>query len=154
MKYKDVIDVPVICWHCDDHPCIEACPTTPKAIQADPKHNGIILNENICLGAKCMKCQEACPAHYVRANPDTGKPLFCDMCGGDPECVKACLAQSCNPQGPCLMANKLGFGVNMAYRAVTPEQAGADLLDLTFYPNVTGKRVTPAKTAKSRKARR
>jgi hypothetical protein len=52
------------------------------------------------------------------------------------------------------MANKLGFGVNMAYRAVTPEQAGADLLDLTFYPNVTGKRVTPAKTAKSRKARR
>jgi Fe-S-cluster-containing hydrogenase component 2 len=154
MKYKDVIDVPVICWHCDDHPCIEVCPTTPKAIQADPKHNGIILNEKLCLGAKCMLCQEACPAHYVRANPDTGKPLFCDMCEGDPECVKACYDQSGNPQGPCLMANKLGFGVNMAFRAVTPEQAGADLLDLTFYPNVSGKRVKPAKAVKTKKARR
>jgi hypothetical protein len=52
------------------------------------------------------------------------------------------------------MANKLGFGVNMAFRAVTPEEAGADLLDLTFYPNVSGKRVTPVKIAKSKKARR
>lgn len=154
MKYKDVIDVPVICWHCTDHPCIEACPTTPKAIQVDPVSNGIILNEQICLGAKCLKCKEACPAQYVRVHPDTGKPLMCDMCGGDPECVKACLAQSGNPQGPCLMANKLGFGVNMAYRNVTPEQAGADLLDLTFYPNTTGKRVTPVKTGKTKKARR
>jgi hypothetical protein len=154
MKYKDSIDVPVICWHCDDAPCIEACPTTPKAIQADPKHNGIILNEKICLGAKCLKCQEACPAQYVWVNPDTGKPLICDMCGGDPECVKACFAQSGNPQGPCLMTNKLGFGVNMAFREVTPEQAGADLMGLTFYPNIDGKRVTPVKTAKTKKARR
>lgn len=154
MKYKDVIDVPVICWHCSDHPCIEACPTTPKAIQVDPTSNGIILNEKICLGAKCLKCKEACPAQYVRVNPDTGQPLMCDMCKGDPECVKACFAQSGNPQGPCLMANKLGFGVNMAYRQVTPEQAGADLLDLTFYPNTAGKRVTLVKAVKTKKARR
>lgn len=154
MKYKDVIDVPVICWHCDDHPCIEACPTTPKAIKVDPKTNGIILDEKICLGAKCHKCVEACPAKFVRANPDTGKPLMCDMCGGDPECVKACLAQSGDPQGPCLLANQYGFGVNMAYRAVTPEQAGADLLELTYYPNVDGKRVAPAKAGKAKKARR
>jgi Fe-S-cluster-containing hydrogenase component 2 len=154
LKYKDSIDVPVICWQCDDRPCIEACPTTPKAILTDPQSNGIILNEKTCLGAKCLKCQEACPAQYVWANPDTGQPLMCDMCGGDPECVKACVAQSGIPQGPCLVANKLGFGVNMAYRAVTPEQAGADLLDLTFYPNVGGRRITPVKTAKTKKARR
>jgi len=140
MKYKGVIDVPVICWHCDDAPCIESCPTTPKAIQKDPDTNGIILDEKICLGAKCMKCQEACPARFIRANPDTGQPLFCDLCGGDPECVKACAAQSGNPQGPCLMANKMGFGVNQAYRNVTPEEAGEDLLALLFYPNKTGER--------------
>lgn len=153
-KYKDVIDVPVLCWHCTDHPCIEACPTTPKAIHADPTHNGIILNEKICLGIKCMKCQEACPAKYVRVNPDNGQPLLCDMCKGDPECVKACHAQAGNPQGPCLMANMRGFGVNMAYRSVTPEQAGADLLDLTFYPNTDGKRIAPVKSVKPKKARR
>jgi Fe-S-cluster-containing hydrogenase component 2 len=154
LKYKDSIDVPVLCWHCNDAPCIEACPTTPKAIQADPKHNGIILDEKICLGRKCLKCQEACPAQYVNVNPDTGQPLICDMCAGEPACVKACSEQSGNPQGPCLVANKLGFGVNMAYRSVTPEQAGADLMGLTFYPNIDGKRVTPVKTAKTKKARR
>lgn len=151
MKYKDVIDVPVICWHCNDRPCIEACPTTPKAIQADPTSNGIILNEKICLGAKCLKCKEACPAQYVRVNPDTGQPLMCDMCKGDPECVKACFAQSGTPQGPCLLADKTGFGVNLAFRAVTPEQAGEDLVNLIFYPNTTGKRVTPIKTKKTRR---
>ncbi|MBM4272416.1 MAG: twin-arginine translocation signal domain-containing protein [Deltaproteobacteria bacterium] len=154
MKYKDVIDVPVICWHCSDRPCIEACPTTPKAIVADPNHNGIILNEKICLGAKCLKCKEVCPADYVWVNPDNGQPLLCDMCAGEPACVKACADQSGNPQGPCLMANKLGFGVNMAFRDVKPEQAGADLLDLMFYPNTVGKRVTPVKTVKTKKARR
>jgi len=140
MKYKSVVDVPVICWHCDDAPCIESCPTDPKAIQQDPKTHGIILDEKICLGAKCLKCQEACPAQFIRVNPDTGQPLMCDLCGGDPECVKACYAQSGNPQGPCLMANKLGFGVNQAYRNVTPEEAGEDLLALLFYPNETGER--------------
>jgi protein NrfC len=142
-KHRSVVDVPVICWHCDDKPyapCIAACPTTPLAIQKDPKTNGIILNEKICLGAKCLKCVEACPAQFIRVNPDTGQPLMCDLCGGDPECVKACLAQSGNPQGPCLMANKLGFGVNQAYRNVTPEEAGEDLLELLFYPNKTGER--------------
>lgn len=140
MKYKGVVDVPVICWQCDDAPCIEACPTTPVAIKKDPKTNGIILDEKICLGAKCMKCQEACPAQCIPTNPDTGQPLMCDLCGGDPECVKACLTQSGNPQGPCLMANKMGFGVNIAYRDVAPEEAGEDLLKNFFYPNKTGKR--------------
>jgi len=140
LKYKGVVDVPVICWHCDDAPCIEACPTTPKAIQKDPKTNGIKLNKDLCLGAKCNKCIEACPAKFIRRDPDDGQVLMCDLCDGDPECVKACLAQSGNPVGPCLMTGNVGFGVNRAYRNVTPEEAGDDLLRRLFYPNETGER--------------
>jgi Fe-S-cluster-containing hydrogenase component 2 len=150
LKYKDIVDVPVICWQCDDAPCIAACPTTPKSITRDAKTNGIILDPKICLGAKCMKCAEACPAQYIRGNPDTGQPLICDLCNGDPQCVKACFDQAGNPQGPCLYARPIGFGVNMAYREVTPEQAGKDLATLLFYPNVDGKRVAPTKTKKGR----
>jgi len=40
----------------------------------------------------------------------------------------------------------------MAFREVTPEQAGEDLANLLFYPNVEGKRVVPAKS-KTRKGR-
>lgn len=140
LRYKGVVDVPVICWHCDDAPCIKACPTTPKAIEKDPKTNGIKLIANLCIGAKCNKCIEACPSQFIRRSPDNGMPLMCDMCGGDPECVKACIAQSGNPLGPCLMTGKVGFGVNMAYRNVTPEDAGADLLQNMFYPNEDGER--------------
>jgi len=75
LKYRGVVDVPIICWHCDDAPCIEACPTTPKAIQKDKVSNGIILDEKICLGAKCLKCKDACPAQFIRVNPDKGMPL-------------------------------------------------------------------------------
>ncbi len=151
-KYKDIVDVPVMCWHCDDAPCIKACPTTPNSLTKDPKTNGIVLNTKTCLGAKCMKCAEACPPKYIRGNADTGQPLICDLCNGDPQCVKACMEQAGNPQGPCLQGRPLGIGVNMAFRDVTPDQAGKDLANLLFYPNVEGKRVVPAKT-KTKKGR-
>jgi len=139
-KYKGIIDIPVICWHCEDAPCIAACPVEPTAIYKDEKTNGILLNKDTCLGAKCSKCVEACPAQFLRLHPDTGHPLTCDLCGGDPECVKACLAQSGNPQGPCIMGDKLGFGVNLAYRDVTPVEAAKDMTVNFFYPNETGER--------------
>ena len=139
-KYKGVVDVPVICWHCDDAPCIKACPTNPKAIQKDEKTNGIKLDAKLCLGAKCNKCIEGCPSKFIRRDEENGLPLMCDLCDGDPECVKACEAQSGNPVGPCLMAGKLGFGVNQSYRNVTPQQAGEDLIIDMFYPNEDGER--------------
>ncbi len=73
-KYKDIVDVPVICWQCDDAPCIAACPTTPKSITRDAKTNGIILNEKTCLGAKCMKCAEACPPNTFAETPTRVSP--------------------------------------------------------------------------------
>lgn len=49
---------PVLCNHCTDAPCVEACPVTPKAMH---KHNnGITMhNQKRCIG--CRACQEACP---------------------------------------------------------------------------------------------
>ena len=54
IKYKGIVDVPVICHHCDDAPCIESCPTDPKAIQKDSKTGGIKLDPELCLGAKLV----------------------------------------------------------------------------------------------------
>lgn len=140
-KFNSVVDVPVICWHCDDAPCIKACPTTPKAIAKDPETGAIkYIDDKTCLGAKCNKCIEACPSKFLRRHPDNGWPLFCDLCDGDPECVKACAEQAGNPQGQCLMGGKLGFGTNMAFRAVTPEEAAQALHKNFFYPNENGER--------------
>ncbi|MBN1105879.1 MAG: 4Fe-4S dicluster domain-containing protein [Deltaproteobacteria bacterium] len=140
-RYYSVIDIPVICWHCDDAPCVKACPTTPVAIVKDKETNAIkFIDDKTCLGAKCNKCIEACPAGFLRRHPDTGWPMFCDLCDGDPECVKACQEQAGNPQGPCLSAGLAGFGVNLAYRAVNPDAAAKALHLNLFYPNEKGER--------------
>jgi Fe-S-cluster-containing dehydrogenase component len=139
-RIHGVVDVPVICWHCDDSPCVKACPTTPKAIAKDKDTNVIkYIDTKTCLGAKCNKCIEACPSQFLRRNPDTGWPLFCDLCDGDPQCVKACKSQA-EDTAPAMRANKAGFGVNMAYRDVTPKEAAKALHTSLFYPNKDGER--------------
>ena len=50
--------LPVLCNHCSDAPCVEACPVTPKAMYKTK--DGITMhNDERCIG--CRACQEACP---------------------------------------------------------------------------------------------
>ena len=50
--------LPVLCNHCTDAPCIEACPVEPKAMFKTK--DGITMhNDERCIG--CRACQEACP---------------------------------------------------------------------------------------------
>ena len=50
--------MPVLCNHCSNAPCVEACPVDPKAMYKTP--DGITMhNDARCIG--CRACQEACP---------------------------------------------------------------------------------------------
>jgi len=139
-KFKSVLDIPMICWHCEDAPCVKACPTTPQAIVKEKDTNVIrFIDDKTCLGAKCNKCIEACPSGYLRRHPDTGWPIFCDMCGGDPQCVKACKSQA-EDTAAVLRTAKAGFGVNIAYRNVNADEAAKGLLQTLYYPNLDGGR--------------
>jgi Fe-S-cluster-containing dehydrogenase component len=139
-KFQSVLDVPMICWHCEDAPCVKACPTTPKAIVKDKETNIIkYIDDKTCLGAKCNKCMEACPSQYLRRHPDTGWPMFCDLCDGDPQCVKACKSQA-EDTAQVLRNYKQGFGVNLAFRDVNQKDAAKALYQTLFYPNLDGKR--------------
>lgn len=54
-QYKTM---PVLCNHCSNAACVEACPVTPKAMYKTK--DGITMhNEERCIG--CRACQEACP---------------------------------------------------------------------------------------------
>lgn len=49
---------PVLCNHCANAPCVEACPVEPKAMYKTK--DGITMhNDERCIG--CRACQEACP---------------------------------------------------------------------------------------------
>ena len=51
--------MPVLCNHCSDAPCVEACPVKPnKAMYKTPE--GITMHDpSLCIG--CRECQDACP---------------------------------------------------------------------------------------------
>jgi len=78
--------VPYTCTQCSDAWCQQACPV--DAITVDVATGAKIVNDSTCVG--CKVCTIACPFGTVNYNADSGKVIKCDLCGGDPECAKAC----------------------------------------------------------------
>jgi Fe-S-cluster-containing hydrogenase component 2 len=78
--------VPYTCTQCDEAWCMHACPV--DAIKMDKATGAKVVNEATCVG--CKVCTIACPFGTVNYNSATGKVIKCDLCGGDPECAKAC----------------------------------------------------------------
>jgi len=74
----------VTCRHCLSPPCLKACPT--QAIQRNPRTGAVIINEELCIG--CRDCLVACPFGAIIL--EAGKAIKCDLCQGDPACVKVC----------------------------------------------------------------
>jgi len=83
--------VPVICHHCKDPWCLNACPA--DAIERDQKTNAVKIIADKCTG--CRACADACPFGVIKVT-DAGDVLKCDLCSGDPECVKACTRLAVN----------------------------------------------------------
>lgn len=59
--------LPVLCNHCSDAPCVEACPVEPKAMYKT--EDGITMhNDERCIG--CRACQDACPYSMYEVTKD------------------------------------------------------------------------------------
>jgi anaerobic carbon-monoxide dehydrogenase iron sulfur subunit len=80
-------DHPRLCRQCADAPCVEACPA--GALRVDLVTGAIGLDRDLCL--ICPACAAACPFGVVHVDPATGLPLICDLCDGDPACLKRCV---------------------------------------------------------------
>src|SRR5271157_1200716 len=62
----------VYCQQCRDPMCKAACPV--EAIKKDEVTGFVTIDKMLCIGCKAM--------------------AKCDMCGGDPECIKVCSAKA------------------------------------------------------------
>ena len=77
---------PIICHQCTDFPCLKACPES--AIQIDEKDGAVLILDEKCSG--CRSCEKACPFKAIRFDHERNKAFKCDLCKGEPECVKWC----------------------------------------------------------------
>ena len=77
---------PVMCRHCKNAPCLDACPI-PGAMNSEPQTGVILVDEEKC--TCCLDCVDACPFGAIWVTPERDI-LKCDLCGGDPACVKYC----------------------------------------------------------------
>jgi Fe-S-cluster-containing dehydrogenase component len=84
---QEVVTVPVMCLQCDEASCVKVCPTGAM-------HHGAAgiteIDYNKCI--VCKMCMMACPLGNISFSPKVKKIFKCDLCGGEPECVKHCAA--------------------------------------------------------------
>lgn len=84
--------MPVLCMHCENAPCIPACPENAINRRAD----GIVLiDPQKCNG--CQDCMEACPYRVIYFNEELNLCQKCTLCAHlldqgweEPRCVRAC----------------------------------------------------------------
>ncbi len=83
VKIEEIgIDYPVVCQQCRERYCTK-CPE--KAIRVDSPGQ-VIVSPTLCTA--CGTCEILCPIGAIELFEEI--PHVCDLCGGDPRCVKAC----------------------------------------------------------------
>jgi carbon-monoxide dehydrogenase iron sulfur subunit len=81
---------PVVCLQCENPPCVEACPE--DALVKSEENGLVVFHEDRC--TLCEKCIEACPFVAIFLNRERNRIVKCDLCDGDPACVKACAPEA------------------------------------------------------------
>ncbi len=118
---KDVekgVFLPIVCRQCHPAPCVDICPE--DALKKSPETGAISIDEDRCI--QCESCVAACPFGAISIAPDESI-IVCDLCGGDPTCVKFCKERpenTChylsNPQASALEYLEISAAPRTAWR--------------------------------------
>ena len=83
---KEAYFGPVVCLQCNDPDCLHICPA--GAIHKDAETGIVSIDDERCV--RCLLCTLTCPYCGVFYSAKDKKMIKCDLCDGDPECVKVC----------------------------------------------------------------
>ena len=84
-NYKQKI---VVCRQCNVCKCISAC--RYGAFKKNNETGGVYIDNEVCQA--CYACIDACPFRAVSIDTKEELPNVCDLCNGDPQCVKSCVS--------------------------------------------------------------
>jgi len=79
-------NVPLVCIACEERPCLDVCPE--DAIHLHEELDMPMIDSARCTG--CQSCIAACPYCGIFFDPVAKKAVKCDLCNGEPLCVKVC----------------------------------------------------------------
>jgi carbon-monoxide dehydrogenase iron sulfur subunit len=65
---------------------MNVCPV--KAISRDEELGRVFVDYDVCIG--CRSCVGVCPFGAMSFNTIDRKVFKCDLCDGDPQCVRFC----------------------------------------------------------------
>jgi len=87
MKWEmEGLYIPMSCQQSEDAPCESGCPV--GAISRDESLNRVEVDHEVCIG--CRTCVSVCPFGAMTFNAIDRKVIKCDLCDGDPQCVRFC----------------------------------------------------------------
>ncbi len=77
-----------LCEGLGEQMCVSVCPTEALLLAVLGSGQFVKFEQELCI--TCMACVEACPEEAVAYDEEAGSFNICDLCGGDPLCVKWC----------------------------------------------------------------
>ena len=85
----DELAIPVVCTQCEDAWCERICPSGAlgTTVLEGSGARVVKVDEDKCVG--CKMCMLACPFGNIQVGAG-GCAEKCDLCDGDPQCVKFC----------------------------------------------------------------
>lgn len=84
LRREPSIDTPLVCLQCGI--CLDSCPR--DLIKRNEKTGAIVIDTEGC--KLCSHCIASCPYGMITIDWIDKHAVKCDLCGGDPECVKHC----------------------------------------------------------------
>jgi len=85
LMLKDDVKMRVkVCRLCEEKACVKAC--SSGALRFNGQH--IEVDESLC--KLCKSCASACPFGGIFFHKDLRGPLVCNLCDGNPQCVRMC----------------------------------------------------------------
>lgn len=83
---EEGVHVPTVCMQCVVAMCEQVC--QPGAICRDAATGALVVDYERCIG--CRMCVIGCPYGAMSVHPVGRQVIKCNLCGGDPRCVRFC----------------------------------------------------------------
>jgi Fe-S-cluster-containing hydrogenase component 2 len=91
VKLEPFVQTAVACRLCEDPRCVRVCPR--RALTQNKETGVITVDTSKCSGCGWL-CIQACEFGAITIHPDKRTAIVCDLCEGDPPCVKFCITEA------------------------------------------------------------